>query len=150
MHKSDEEGFTLIEILVVILIIGILAAIAVPVFLNQRQTANDAVVISDGKNIALAIETYKTNNPTATTIPVAEIKKTAKLSSRVGFQVMGSVDDFCLTGWHHNGKQYTGSADWSKGRPYYVYSSKLGGDVSMEDYPSGASNLSCYFDVQSY
>jgi type IV pilus assembly protein PilA len=41
-HFTDERGFSLIELLVVILVIGILAAIAIPSFLNQKTKAYDA------------------------------------------------------------------------------------------------------------
>ncbi|WP_372594319.1 hypothetical protein [Actinotalea sp.] len=51
----------MIELLVVIIIIGILAAIAIPVFLAQRQRAWDAAVTSDLKYAATAQEAYATD-----------------------------------------------------------------------------------------
>jgi len=63
IRKAKEtEGFTLIELLVVIIIIGILAAVAIPVFLNQRNKGYDAAVKSDLRNAATAQETYLTEN----------------------------------------------------------------------------------------
>ena len=58
--RENEKGFTLIELLVVILIIAILAAIAIPVFLSQREKGWQSQLESALKNGATAAESYAT------------------------------------------------------------------------------------------
>jgi prepilin-type N-terminal cleavage/methylation domain-containing protein len=65
---EDAEGFTLIELLVVILIIGILAAIAIPVYLGQRERALDATAKSDLNQLAQFEEMYLEDNGSYGTI----------------------------------------------------------------------------------
>lgn len=60
--REREEGFTLIELLVVILIIAILAAIAIPVFLAQRNKGYKSQAQSAVKNMATAEESFATAN----------------------------------------------------------------------------------------
>lgn len=126
---SQEDGFTLIEILVVILIIGILTAIAIPVFLNQRKAAADAALHSDMKNAVTAIQTYIATNKgeklpiTATVIKPIMGGNSSGVSKETTLAVSGNTEEWCVLGENHNGNLKT----WATANTFLYYNSKKGG-----------------------
>src|SRR6478736_8268853 len=65
--RDRDEGFTLIELMVVVLIIAILIAIAIPTFLGARQRAQDRAAQSDLRNGLTAEKTFYTDSQTYAT-----------------------------------------------------------------------------------
>ena len=65
----EEGGFTLIELMVVVLIIAILIAIAIPTFLGARKRAQDRAVQSNIRNAFVAEKTFYTDNSLYTETP---------------------------------------------------------------------------------
>lgn len=63
-RRTMRQGFTLIELMIVIAIIGVLAAIAVPNFKRARERANTRACYANQKTIAGAVEMYNLDNNT--------------------------------------------------------------------------------------
>ena len=60
--KLNSKGFTLIELMIVLAIIGILAAIATPQFASYRQKAYNAAALSYLKTVKTTLEAYYADN----------------------------------------------------------------------------------------
>jgi type IV pilus assembly protein PilA len=115
---EKEEGFTLIELLVVMIIIGILAAIAIPVFLSQRQKGYDASVKSDLRTIANELESYNTDAQAYPTGNITLAGSTATLGTDTQTVRVSSGNFFALTyntaltGYCIVGENAKGSHSW--------------------------------------
>jgi len=73
MTKLNKKGFTLVEIMIVVAIIGLLAAIAIPNFIKARNQARKNICISNMRTLYHALEEYMIdlNEPTGLTIAVS-------------------------------------------------------------------------------
>jgi type IV pilus assembly protein PilA len=62
MFRSNERGFTLVELMIVVLIIGILASIAIPNFIAMQHRAREATVKSNMHQVQVSLEDFSVQN----------------------------------------------------------------------------------------
>jgi prepilin-type N-terminal cleavage/methylation domain-containing protein len=102
---TSDDGFTLVELLLIIVIVGILAAIAIPVLLSQRNKATEASMKSDLRTVANQMETYFVDHHVYPAVPASQgsvlidgkpVRLSGRNSAEVTPAVVGGLPSFCV------------------------------------------------------
>ena len=103
-RKDGQKGFTLIELMIVIAIIGILAAIAIPQFVSYRQKGYNTQAKGELKSYYTACQAYFADNPTVSGgCTTAMVSQTFQPSTSVTITPAGGQDMVLTTAKHSAG-----------------------------------------------
>jgi len=129
MRKSSQAGFSLIELLVVLVILGLLVSVVAPNVLDQADKARVQKVGADFKAIETALKIYRLDNflyPSSEQGLEALVDRTAIDPIPPNFKKNGYLDDLPLDPW---------------GRPYLYLSPAEYGDGEFDLYSLGADGV---------
>ncbi len=101
--RNNDKGFTLIELMIVIAIIGILAAIAIPNFVSYRQRSYNSAAQSDLKNAMTTQEAYFVDEARYSSDSGRLVTAGYTASGDVDLFVSASVNGYTMTAYHTSG-----------------------------------------------
>jgi len=112
LTKKSEKGFTLIELMIVIAIIGILAGIAIPNFIGYRRRSYNAGANSDIKNAFTSAQAYFIDEPTGTVSVAALTGAGYRQTTNVTITTGGTQATLSITTFHSAGdRTYTADSE---------------------------------------
>ena len=97
LNYSRRSGFTLVELLIVIIVIAVLAAIAIPKFVNSSERSKESSLHADLKLVRDAVELYH-NDTTAYPSTLADLAATA--APAAGVDSSGAALTIVAANWH--------------------------------------------------
>lgn len=106
IKKQQDKGFSAVELLVVMAILGILSAIAIPIYLNQRNDGYKSSVRTDIANVSTALLMTKMGDVYASTLP-----PDVKITKNVKLSMVRSSDGktICVEGTHSSVQGFVAS-----------------------------------------
>ena len=145
-NRSNEDGFTLIELMVVVLIIAILLAIAIPTFLGARSKAQDRAAQSNLRNALTAEKTYYVDNQAYTnntSSSMTSIEPSLTYAASAAPTVVGTVYITLSTTTNTN-DTVTLAAKSASGKCFYLQDSTPAGTQYEADTACGAGAAAGY------
>ncbi len=140
IHQRHNQGFTLIEVMVVVVILGILGALIVPNFLSRPDEARAQLAKTDVRAIGNALDIYKLDNhayPSTDQGLEALVKKPSGFPEPKNYNPEGYLKKLPMDPW---GLPYQYVSPGQEGRSYDLYSLGADGQEGGEGFAADIGN----------